>query len=148
VQTTTTASGTTTIDIRFLEGPFNFIEGPGAIIVTLLGFFLLQGIFFGLAKAFGGTGTFQAQAYAFLLFQAPIGMLSAALDFIPFIGGLVGLALGIYGIVLNVFAIMGVHRLGGGKATGVILIPLGVLIVLACCGLFFVVLTAIKTTPA
>lgn len=148
VQTTTTASGTTTVDLTFLQGPLNFIEGPGAIIVTLLGFFIFQGISYGLAKAFRGTGTFPAQAYTMLLFQVPLGILSVVFDFIPIAGALVGLAAGVYQIVLSIFAIMAAHRLGGGKATGVILIPIGVLTLLACCVFFFVILSAVKTTPA
>jgi hypothetical protein len=44
----------------------------------------------------------------------------------------------IYGIVLNVFAIMAVHRLSGGRAMAVVLIPVGIVILLFIC--LFVIL--------
>jgi len=44
--------------------------------------------------------------------------------------GLLAWAVSIYGIVLNVFSIMAAQRISGGRATGVVLIPYGVLLVL------------------
>ena len=58
---------------------------------------------------------------------------------------LISFALGIYSIVLNIFSIMSVHRLSGGKASGVVLIPYGVLylvLILVFCGLFFTIFVA------
>ena len=49
---------------------------------------------------------------------------------------IIALALLVYEIVLQIFAIMAVHRLSGGKSTAVVLIPLGVLVLLFGC-LFF-----------
>lgn len=103
-----------------------------SLVGTLVFFFVAQGIYFGLARAFGGQGSFTAQAYGALLYQTPIGILSGLLSLIPILGGLASIALGIYGIVLSVFMIMGVHRLSGGKASAVILIPLGVVVLLLC----------------
>jgi len=54
--------------------------------------------------------------------------------------GLLAWAVNIYAIVLNVFAIMASQRLSGGRATGVVLIPYVVLLVLyagcVCAGMF------------
>jgi ABC-type Co2+ transport system permease subunit len=54
--------------------------------------------------------------------------------------GLLAWAISIYAIVLNVFAIMASHRISGGRATGVVLIPYAVLLVLyagcICAGVF------------
>ncbi len=44
--------------------------------------------------------------------------------------GLLAWAVSIYGIVLNVFSIMAAQRISGGRATGVVLIPYGVVLVL------------------
>jgi hypothetical protein len=44
--------------------------------------------------------------------------------------GLLAWAISIYGIVLNIFSIMAAHRISGGRATGVVLIPYAVLLVL------------------
>lgn len=103
-----------------------------SLAITLVFFFVAQGIYFGLARAFGGQGSFTAQTYSALLYQTPIGILSSLLGLIPILGSLASIALGIYGIVLAVFMVMGVHRLSGGKASAVILIPLGVVFLLAC----------------
>lgn len=46
------------------------------------------------------------------------------------VAGLLAWAVSIYGIILNVFSIMAAHRISGGRATGVVLIPYAVLLVL------------------
>ncbi len=102
---------------------FSFIAVP-------VSFFIVVGIQYLLAKAFQGQGNFLTQGYTYLLFEVPIFIVSYLLGFIPILGSLAGFALAIYGIVLNVFAIMAVHRLSGGKAVGVVLIPIAVLILL------------------
>jgi len=102
---------------------FSFISIPVA-------FFIVVGIQYLLAKAFQGQGRFLTQSYTTLLYQTPIYIASFLLGLIPILGGLVGIVLYIYSIVLNVFAIMAVHRLSGGKATGVVLIPIVVLFLL------------------
>jgi hypothetical protein len=102
-----------------------------SIIAVPLTFFIVVGIQYLLAKAFQGQGNFLTQGYTYLLFEVPIAIVSYLLGFIPILGGIAGIALSIYGIVLNVFAIMAVHRLSGGKAAGVVLIPIAVLILLA-----------------
>lgn len=95
-------------------------------------FFIGMGIYYGLAKAFGGQGRFVTQGYTFLLIQTPLGIITSILSLIPIAGSFIAAGVGIYEIVLNVFAIMAVHRLSGGKATAVVLIPLGVVFLLAC----------------
>jgi Yip1 domain len=115
----------------------------GEIILVPLGFFIVVGVYYLLAKAFGGQGTFLAQGYSFLLYQVPIGILSGVIGLIPILGGIVAFALYIYGIVLNVFLIMATHRLSGGKATAVVLIPIAVIAVLFCVlGVIFFALIA------
>jgi hypothetical protein len=107
------------------------------ILTVPVGFFIGVGVQFLLAKAFSGQGTFLTQSYTTLLYQVPIYVISSLLSLlgvIPaaggFIIGLVGLVLGIYSIVLNVYQIMATHRLSGGKATAVVLIPYGILLLL------------------
>jgi hypothetical protein len=103
---------------------FSFISVP-------VSFFILVGIQYLLARAFQGQGSFLTQGYSTLLYQVPINIIGYLLGFIPILGGFASFALYIYGIVLNVFAIMAVHRLSGGKAAGVVLIPIAVLFLLA-----------------
>jgi hypothetical protein len=98
----------------------------GLIIMIPIGFFIGQGITYLLAKAFSGNGTFLRQGYTYLLVAVPLGIISYVLAFIPYLGNLASIGLGIYGIVLQIFSVMSVHRLSGGKATAVVLIPIGV----------------------
>lgn len=102
-----------------------------SIIFVIIGFFIIVGIQYLLAKAFGGNGDFKQQAYNYLLFYVPLTVVSNIIGLIPLLGGIVGFAIAIYQIVLNVFSIMAAHRLSGGKATAVVLIPYAVLILLA-----------------
>lgn len=104
----------------------------GSIIGTPLGFFIGMGILFLFAKMFGGTGTFLQQSYASSLFYVPLGVAAAVLGLIPVLGGFAGFVLGIYEIVLNIFAIAASHRLSTGKATAMVLLPLAILLVVAC----------------
>jgi hypothetical protein len=114
----------------------------GFIILIPLFFFIGVGIYYGLAKAFRGQGRFLTQSYTTLLFSVPIGIFLGIVNLIPIAGFFIFFAVSIYSIVLNIFSIMAVHRLSGGKATAVVLIPIGVAVLLAC-GLLVVLVTII-----
>ncbi len=104
----------------------------GQIISVPAGFFVWMGLLYLTAKLlFNGRGTFLQQSYASVLFQAPLGVLSAILAPIPVLG-LISFAIFIYSIVLQVFAVVAAHRLGGGKATAVVLLPAVVIGLLIC----------------
>ena len=83
-----------------------------------------MGIVYLLARAFGGQGTFLEQCNTSLYIQAPLGIFSKLLALIPIVGRVLNSVLSLYGIVLQVFVIMAVHRLSRGKAITTILIPL------------------------
>jgi len=97
-----------------------------------IGFFFSMGVYWLFAKMFGGTGSFRDQAYAYSLFYVPLQTISALLVLIPFLGGLVSAGLGIYSIVLTVYSVMASHRLSGGRATAVVLLPIALVFILAC----------------
>lgn len=109
-----------------------------SFISIIVGFFLVVGVQYWLAKTFGGNGYFRQQGYSYLLFFAPLTVLSTIVNLIPGFGLLLSLVLGIYQIVLNVFSIMAAHRLSSGKATAVVMIPVSVILILAA--LFFIAL--------
>jgi hypothetical protein len=109
------------------------------LVIVPIGFFLSNGIYYLLAKMFSGTGTFLQQSYATTLYTIPVGLISLVVGLIPFLGSLASFALGIYSVVLAIFAMMAVHRLSGGKATAVVLIPVAILLVLACIAVFVVI---------
>jgi len=103
----------------------------GLAPLAIIGFFIGTGIYYLIAKAFGGRGTFLAQGYTNLLFNVPLGIVTSLVSLVPILGGSVAFGLNIYSIVLNIFSIMAVHRLSGGKATAVVLIPAAIVFVLA-----------------
>jgi hypothetical protein len=117
---------------------FSLATSIGLIGVVPLLFFLLMGIVFLLAKAFGGQGTFLEQCNSSLYIQAPLGIFSKLLALIPVVGRVLNSVLSLYGIVLQVFVIMAVHRLSRGKAIATILIPL-VTIGLLVAGIFVLI---------
>jgi len=110
---------------------FAFASSYGLVVVVPLLFFLLMGIVYLLARYFGGQGTFLEQCNTSLYIQAPLGVLSKLLALIPVVGRILNTILSIYGIVLQVYVIIAVHRLSRGKAIATILIPLVIIGVLA-----------------
>jgi len=138
-----TPANTGNLSPETLQTITNVASFSGLSIGTLLGiplsFFISMGILYLIAKAFRGQGTFLTQSYTSVLFQAPLGIASSILNVIPYLG-LISFAVFIYGIVLQVFAIMAAHRLSGGKATLVVLLPALVVAIL----LFVLVLAFIS----
>jgi len=123
-------SSSASTSLALFEGAFAGAASVTAIISVIVGFFIVVGIQYLLAKAFKGNGSFKQQGYNYLLFFVPLTAISYVLGLIPILGGLIGIALWIYGIVLNVYSIMAAHRLSGGKATAVVLIPYAVIALL------------------
>jgi len=114
------------------------------IIWVPLAFFIGVAILFVVAKIFGGTGTFLQQSYAMALFYVPIQGVTALLGLLPVLGGIASIALGIYEIVLAVFAIAASQRLTVGKSVAVVLLPAAIVFFFACAAL--VVFAAILAT--
>ncbi len=102
---------------------FALATSYGLVVLVPVLFFLLMGIVYLLARSFGGQGTFLEQCNASLYIQAPLGILSKLLALIPGVGRMLNSVLSLYGIAIQVFAIMAVHRLSRGKAIATILIP-------------------------
>lgn len=106
----------------------------GALIIAPIFFLIGSGIYFLLAKLFGGTGTFEEQTYLLAASAAPITIISGLVGIIPLLGGCVGFFLAIYQLVLNYFALKVTHGLTSGKALAVVLIPVGILFLCICLG--------------
>jgi len=118
-------------------------------VFVLISFFAGSGILYGIAKAFGGQGTFLSYAYSYSLVTIPIGMLSIVLYIIPCLGSLAVLAGAVYSVILLIFMTMGVMRLSGGKASAAVLIPIGtgfVLLVGAYVAYFVWIFSMISST--
>ncbi len=102
---------------------FALATSYGLVVLVPVLFFLLMGIVYLLARSFGGQGTFLEQCNASLYIQAPLGILSKLLALIPGVGRILNSVLSLYGIAIQAFAIMAVHRISRGKAIATILIP-------------------------
>lgn len=126
------ADQTTFMNTVFRLLPFVALTG---LISVPLGFFIGNGITYLIAKLFGGVGSFLELSYAVLLYWVPIQLVTIVCSVVPYLGGLLALGLGTYGIVLEVFAIAASQRMTTGKAVAVVLIPIAVVFLLVC-GLF------------
>jgi len=122
---------------------------PVGAVVSVVFFAMFTGVVQWVAKMFGGTGTFEQLAYVFAAITVPFTLISSVLTLfaaIPYVGvcfGFVGLAVGIYVLVLEVLAIQGVNQLGVGQAAGALFLP-G--IVIFCC--LFVVIAGLLSVLA
>ena len=144
---------------------FALLSFLSPIITVPFTFFITMGIAYGIAKAFAGRGTFLAQSNIALLPYVPLAILSKLLTLlnpfvhrplvsphftspavtstlilftvITFVLAACGLALLIYQVVLQVLGIMAVHRLTGGKAAIVIIVPTAVSFIISFFSSFF-----------
>jgi len=125
---------------------FSFVIMLLVLILVPVSFFVGTGISYLIAKAFDGKGTFLEQCYTTMLINAPVTFLNVLLRLIPFLGSLAAFALSIYSIILQVYALMAVHRVSGGKAALIYFIPwiaLAVVYVLFVSILLFVLFSAL-----
>jgi len=102
------------------------------LIVTVVGFYLGNGLIYLGSRIFGGSGDFGTQVYLQSLVAVPVGIASGLVGLVPCVGSLIGLVLAIYGLVLSVRVIKVVHNLTTGKALAAILVPglvLGLIVV-------------------
>ena len=98
-------------------------------VVFLLGFILMAALMQWLARALGGSGTFDQLAFVLGALAAPFSIITAILlpfVAIPYAGlcfSLLVLALSVYILGLQIPAIMGVNRLGWDKASIALILP-------------------------
>ncbi len=109
-----------------------------AVVFFAIGAALIQWV----AKMFGGKGTYDKLVYTFGAILAPISIVSGVLVLlgaIPFVGfcfNIVASLIGIYALVLEIFATKAVNGFGMGAAAGSVILP-GLVIGLLCCCLAF-----------
>lgn len=121
--------------------------GLSNIILIPLGYFIATGIYHVIAKLFGGQGTYLEYFYSYLLFSVPLTIISLLLSLIPLLGSIVGFAIGIYQIVLQIFMTMAVHRMSGGRATLAVLILPIIGLVIGCIVFFFALSAIFNAIP-
>jgi hypothetical protein len=118
---------------------------PIVAVITVVFFAIGVALVQWVARMFGGHGTYEKLAYTFAAIAAPISIVSGLISLlgaIPFIGAcfaILGVALGIYALVLQIMAAKAVNGFASyGPAVGSVLIP-GAVIFLICCCLAFAV---------
>ena len=142
---------------RAFETYFNTVQSPVGVLVNALFFTPLllligTGILYLVARLLGGWGSFggllatQGFAYIPSFLLAPLTLLANILR-IPVLGGLFTLVFSIWTLVLVVIGIRESMSLSTGRAVATLLIPIGVIFLLACV-LIFVVVAAIAGTFA
>lgn len=104
-------------------GDFRIGAWIGGAVIALVVFAVWVLIIWLIGKLFGGTADYMSLFRGLGFAYAPIG-----LGIIPIIGGLVG---GIWAIVASIVGAREIHRLSQGSAVATVLIPIGVLLILA-----------------
>jgi len=125
-----------------MSDSLSFLTGSAIVLACLVplagafavvGLLLSAGISHLLARALGGTGTYEQLAYAIAAYTAPGSIVSSAVSFVPCVGPLVGLPFSFYLLFLNVLAIKAVHHLSWGRAViSSVLFLAFVLVILSC----------------
>lgn len=108
-------------------------------VFSLIGFFIGNGVLYLLAKLLGGTGDFVVHNYLLSLLYAPLAIIGGVFSIVPVLGGLAGIPLGIYSLVLTTLALRSAHGLSTGRAIAVWAIPLAVVVGLTLCGLIAII---------
>jgi hypothetical protein len=111
----------------------------GYTIVGIAVFSGLTALSNAIAKAFGGVGDFRQLVYCMAAYIVPVSVVSSVIGLlaqIPCVGaliGLLGIAVSIYAVVLNVIAIMAVHQIETWQAivSSVAVFAL-ILVIVAC----------------
>ncbi|MCA9980368.1 MAG: YIP1 family protein [Anaerolineales bacterium] len=109
----------------------------GTLIGSVIGFFIGAGIYWIIAKLFGGDGSYEDQTYLMSTFTAPLMIINGALGLIPLVGPFVAIFVSIYQLVLTYFAIKTSHAMTSGRAVMVVLTPILIGFLCACCGALF-----------
>lgn len=126
-----------TLLLRNVMPGFGGIGGQAATIGTLFGSiifgvigaivaaFIAVGILWLVAKIFGGTGEYMT--YFKTLMHIELLAWIMVLSFIPLLGGLLSIAVGIWALVAAIVVTQVVHKLSTGKAIATVLIPAAII---------------------
>lgn len=104
---------------------------PLQAIFSVLGLMLGCAMYDLLAKLFGGSGNFSRTVYLMGAWTAPFSIITGILSIIPIINCL-NIPLAFYSFWLSVTSLQVAHRMNGGRATIVILIPSLLILMLVC----------------
>jgi hypothetical protein len=104
----------------------------GVFIAFFIAFFLYVGVYYLIARMFGGRAPFLTFAYAISLVVVPIDLINALAFLIPVMGALVVVAGGLYALYLLVLATQSAQSVNAGRAAAIVLTPVAVSLALSC----------------
>jgi hypothetical protein len=147
------ALGGGSLDETTLGAGFSLIL---ALVIAVFTFFaslaslwISSGIYWLSSRAFGAQGTYKDQTYLLSLVFVPLGLVSALLSILPFLGAFIAAAVGIYGIVLTVFALQATHEVSGARAFFIWLVPTLIIVGIICiCVVISIVLITVGVMGA
>lgn len=120
-------------------GNFGAIIAVGMILLvplqaafSVLGLMMGAAIYDFLAKLFGGSGSFSRTAYLMGAYSAPFGIITSLLSLVPLVGECLNFLLIFYAFRLGVTSLQAAHRLNGGRATIIFLLPSLLILMLLC----------------
>ena len=117
---------------------------------SVLGLILGAAIYNFLAKSFGGSGNFSRTVYLMGAYTAPFSIITGILSIIPLVNCLT-IFMGFYSFWLSITSIQAAHRLNGGRASIVVLIPGLVIFMFSCIALMVgwsALMDILKTIPS
>jgi hypothetical protein len=145
---------------QMLEGMMEASRSPlliaaAAVVLSPISLLITSGIFYLVGRLLGGQGPFSAlfatQAFASvpsLLLAALTAVLNLAGTLLAPLVGLLGFAVGIWILVLEIIGIRESLALSTGRAVATVLIPVGVVILLGCVLVALVVMAAVGAIGA
>lgn len=114
-------------------------------IFSVIGIIIATAIYHGISRLFGGSGLWGNLMFCQSAISAPTGIIVGVIELLGFlfatigaspmiyVAGLVSFGIGIYGLILYVYAIRAVENIGTGQAVLTVFIPAIVGIILAAC---------------
>lgn len=113
------------LNIQTILGQILLIQNlflPIILAFNLIAFFVWTGLNHAIAGKFKGVASYMHYCYGYALILVPVSIASGLLNFIPNVGQQLAYIPAIYSFVLQVFMLMGVHRLNGSRAAATVLL--------------------------
>lgn len=108
------------------------LAGAYDVAYSALGFVILSGLLFGIARLFGGKGTFLELAYMLALVEVPLGIVASLLWLVPLLYNILMWPQFIYELVLTTLAFAASQRFSFGEAFRALAVSCLVLTFAAC----------------
>ncbi|BCL81797.1 YIP1 family protein [Ktedonobacteria bacterium brp13] len=130
---------------NILFGTISILTVGVSVGATILKAFFVPIIFFvgtalqyGIARILGGRGHYVGHCFSLLLYQLPLSIIGAVIIAVLiilhiqtfFYSPIVTIVLFVYGVIINIIAVMGIHHINQNRATTAVIVPyvLGIIV--------------------